>query len=122
MHPDRDFNLRHLPPNEADLAKDLELDVLLQAMAGGDQFLYAVARCGIHSCLPSPAEIVYRQRILADCIARPGVVRDLYQVAVRRPSPGRRSSSACCSSTIRRTASCVVRGRRWSCSSARCGG
>jgi len=82
MHPDRDFNVRVLPANEADLAKDLELDVLLQAMAGGDQFLYAVARCGIHSCLASPAEIVYRQHILADCMARPGVVRDLYQVAV----------------------------------------
>ena len=82
MHPDRDFNLRNLPPNEADLAQDLELDVLLQVMADGDQFLYAVARCGIHSCLASPAEIVYRQHVLADCIARPGVVRDLYQVGV----------------------------------------
>jgi hypothetical protein len=82
MHPDRDFNVRNLPPNEADLAQDLELDVLLQAMAEGDQFLYAVARCGIHSCLASPAEIVYRQHVLADCIARPGVVRDLYQVGV----------------------------------------
>ncbi|HEY6296694.1 MAG TPA: hypothetical protein VIX15_13600 [Streptosporangiaceae bacterium] len=82
MHPDRDFDLRHLPANEADLGKDLELDVLLQAMGGGDQFLHAVARCGIHSCLPSPAEIVYRQHVLADCIARPGVIRDLYQVGV----------------------------------------
>jgi hypothetical protein len=82
MHPDRDFDVRGLPPNEPDLAKDLELDVLLQAMADGDQFLYAVARCGIHSCLASPAEIVYRQHVLADCIARPGVVRDLYQVAL----------------------------------------
>jgi hypothetical protein len=82
MHPDRDFNLRHLPPNEADLAKDLELDVLLRAMADGDQFLYAVARCGIHSCLPSPAEVVYRQHVLADCIARPGVIRDVYQVGL----------------------------------------
>ncbi len=80
MHPDRNFNLRDLPPNEADLAKDLELDVLLQAMADGDQFLYAVARCGVHSCLASPAEIVYRQHVLADCIARPSVVRDMYQV------------------------------------------
>ncbi len=86
MHPDRNVDLRHLPPNEADLAKDLELDVLLQAMAGGDQFLYAVARSGIHSCLASPAEIVYRQHVLADCIARPGVVRDLYQVGVEAVS------------------------------------
>jgi MutS domain V len=82
MHPDRAFNLHNLPPNEADLAKDLELDVLLQAMAHGDQFLYAMARCGLHSCLASPAEIVYRQHVLADCIARPGVVRELYQVGV----------------------------------------
>jgi MutS domain V len=83
MHPDRDFDVRRdLPPNEADLAKDLELDVLLRAMADGDQFLYAMARCGLHSYLASPAEIVYRQHILADCIAWPGVVRDLYQVAV----------------------------------------
>ena len=83
MHPDRDFDLRRdLPPNEADLAKDLELDVLLQAMAGGDQFLSAVARRGIHSGLASPAEIVYRQHVLADCIGQPGVVRDLYQVGV----------------------------------------
>jgi hypothetical protein len=82
MHPDRDFNVRDLPPNEADLAKDLELDVLLRAMADGDQFLYAVARCGVHSGLASPAEILYRQHVLADCIARPGVVRDLYQVGV----------------------------------------
>jgi hypothetical protein len=83
MHQDRDFNLRRaLPPNEADLAKDLELDVLLQAMSGGDQFLYAVARSGLHSGLASPAEIVYRQHVLADCVARSAVVRDMYQVAV----------------------------------------
>jgi hypothetical protein len=83
MHPDRDFDLRRrLPPNEADLARDLELDVLLQAMADGDPFLYAVARCGLHSCLASPAEIVYRQHVLADCIGQPAVVRDMYQVGV----------------------------------------
>jgi hypothetical protein len=83
MHPDRDFDLRRSPPpNEADLAADLELDVLLRAMAGGDQFLYAVARCGLHSGLADPAEIVYRQHVLADCISQPAVVRDMYQVAV----------------------------------------
>jgi MutS domain V len=51
-------------------------------MAGGDKFLLDVARLGLHSALTSPAEIIYRQHVLADCIARPGVVRDLYDVAV----------------------------------------
>jgi hypothetical protein len=83
MYPDRDFELeRALPPNEADLSSDLELGTLLQAMAGGDKFLLDVARHGLHSGLGSPAEIVYRQHVLADCVAQPGVVRDLYDVTV----------------------------------------
>jgi hypothetical protein len=83
MHPDRDFSLqRELPPNEADLAKDLELDVLLRVMSGGDKFLFAVAKCGIHSGLTGPAEILYRQHVQADCIDQPQVVHDLYDVAV----------------------------------------
>jgi hypothetical protein len=83
MYPDRDFDLnRDLPPNEAELSSDLELDILLRAMADGDKFLSDVARQGIHSRLTDPAEIEYRQHVLADCIAQPGVVRDVYDVAV----------------------------------------
>jgi hypothetical protein len=83
MHSDRDFDVQGgLPPNEEDLTRDLELDVLLRVMAGQDKFLLGVARSGLHSGLTSPEEIVYRQHVLADCIAEPEVVRDLYQVAV----------------------------------------
>ncbi len=84
MDPDRDFDLQQaeLPANEQDLAKDLELSTLLLAMADGDQFLFDVARAGIHSGLTSPDRIGYRQGVLADCIAHPGVVRDMYGVAV----------------------------------------
>jgi hypothetical protein len=83
MYSDRDFDIeRGRPPNEEDLARDLELDVLLRVMAGQDKFLSGVARCGLHSGLTSPAEIVYRQHVLADCIAEPQIVKDLYQVAV----------------------------------------
>ena len=46
------------------------------------QFLFEVARQGIHSGLVSPGDITYRQHVLADCIAQPGVIRDLYDVAV----------------------------------------
>jgi len=83
MYPDRDSYLgQDLPPNEADLAGDLELDIVLRAMADGDQFLFDVARLGLHSCITGPEEIVYRQRVLADCIVQPTVVRDLYDVAI----------------------------------------
>jgi hypothetical protein len=83
MYADRDFDPdAALPVNEPDLAADLELGTLLGAMADGDKFLYEIARHGLHSGLASPAEITYRQHVLADCVANPGVVRDLYDLAV----------------------------------------
>jgi hypothetical protein len=83
MYADRDFAPdAALPVNESDLAADLELGRLLDAMAGGDKFLLAIARQGLHCGLAEPAEITYRQHVLADCVAQPGVVRDLYDLAV----------------------------------------
>ena len=58
MYADRDFAPdARLPVNEPDLAADLELGTLLDAMAGGDKFLFGVARHGLHSGLADPAEI-----------------------------------------------------------------
>jgi hypothetical protein len=55
MYPDRDFDTeRELPANEPDLSSDLELDILLRAMAAGDKFLFEVARHAIHSGLSPP--------------------------------------------------------------------
>lgn len=83
MHPDRDVDLgRALPANEADLTRDLGLDTLFAAMARGDIFLSSVARTVVLSSLTDPAEIRYRQQILADCLAQPTAVRRIYQVAV----------------------------------------
>ena len=91
MYSDRDFDPgQELPSQEPELAADLELDILLAAMAGGDKFLYAMARQGIHSALTTPAEITYRQHVLADCVARPEVIRDLYDLAVEGVGAERR--------------------------------
>lgn len=51
-------------------------------MAGGDEFLLGVARTVVLSSLREPAEIIYRQHILADCIAQPALVRQIYDLAV----------------------------------------
>ena len=91
MYPDRDFDPgRALPASEPDLTADLELGTLLAAMAGGDTFLADVARQGLHAGLASPAEITYRQHVLADCIAQPGVIRGLYDLAVETINAERR--------------------------------
>ena len=83
MHRDTDFELdRMLPPHADALMQDLALETLLGAMALGDKFLFDVARKALLSSLGDPAQIVYRQRVLNDCMAKPSLVRDIYAVAV----------------------------------------
>jgi hypothetical protein len=74
---------RSVPSGRHDAtAKDLELGTLWDAMAAGDEFLYETARRAVLSSLSEPAEIEYRQRVLADCLAHPATVRELYGLAI----------------------------------------
>ncbi|HET9081881.1 MAG TPA: hypothetical protein VFO01_15395 [Trebonia sp.] len=70
-----------LPPGHEDLVKDLELATLLQAMAGADKFLYEVSEKVLLAPVADPEAIRYRQRILADCLAQPAVIREIYALA-----------------------------------------
>ena len=84
MHRKRDFDLAQEPArNEAALMQDLELDTLLSAMAGEDEFLLDVAHkallCGLQNDMDT---IIYRQAALKDSLKNPEVVRSLYDLAV----------------------------------------
>jgi hypothetical protein len=82
MHADGDFDTQHpLPVNEADLVQDLELGILLDAMAAGDRLIFEVAARALVLSLPDPESIIYRQHVLTDCLRNETVVRDLYQLA-----------------------------------------
>ncbi|MEW6287429.1 MAG: DNA mismatch repair protein MutS [Chloroflexota bacterium] len=83
MHPDRDFApTPKLPFNERALTEDLELNVLFDAMAQGDEFLFDVAKKALFSSLDSPEAIRYRQAILKDCLQHPEVVREIYSLPI----------------------------------------
>jgi hypothetical protein len=83
MHPDTDFDLKAPPPTNADdLTQDLELDTVLQAMAAGDKYLLEIARKAVLASLTDLDHIVYRQHVLADCLAHPDVVKQIYDIAV----------------------------------------
>ena len=71
-----------LPANSDDLKQDLELDTLLDVMAGGDAFLREQAQRGLLTSLTDPDEIRYRQETLRDCLDHPDVVRQLYAIAI----------------------------------------
>lgn len=70
------------PPFAADVAQDLQLDYLWEAMAGGDAFLRAVARAATLQPVATAAGIRYRQAALADCAAHPEAIAELYGIAV----------------------------------------
>ena len=82
MHRGSDFDMEgELPPNAEALTRDLELDTMLSAMAGGDRFLSEIARRALLLSLPDTEAIGYRQQVLTDCLAQPEVVRELYDLA-----------------------------------------
>ena len=83
LSPDSDLDLAAgLPSGHEDLIQDLELDTLLSAMALGDRFLFEISRKVMLASLGDPEAIRYRQRVLADCIAEPGIIREMYGIAV----------------------------------------
>jgi DNA mismatch repair ATPase MutS len=80
---DQDFNFgADLPPNHEDLIQDLELTTLLQAMSLGDTFLFEVSRRVVLASLDDPEAVLYRQHVLADCMAMPEIIRKMYAIAV----------------------------------------
>jgi hypothetical protein len=106
MYPDRDFDpeqkfpskkrparqynrskqfdpKQDLPPIEAAVVQDLELEMVFEAMAQGDEFLYEVAVPALLSSLDVPDTIIYRQEILKDCLNHPGIVRQIYRIPIQ---------------------------------------
>jgi DNA mismatch repair ATPase MutS len=71
-----------VPTITADLVQDLELNTLFAAMSAGDPFLLEVCKKAVLTSLTEPEEILYRQEILKDCLAQPGMVGTMYGIAV----------------------------------------
>jgi hypothetical protein len=83
LYSDSDFDFdADLPPGHENLTQDLELTTLLSAMAGGDKSLYEVCAKVLLTSLDDPQAIRYRQQVLADCLAHPEVIGQMYTVAV----------------------------------------
>lgn len=82
LYKGQDFDLKGpLPPNEADLTQDLDLDTLFYTMAADDPTVMEVTRKAVLSGTDDLETILYRQQALQDCLKSPSVVRDLYRIS-----------------------------------------
>jgi hypothetical protein len=79
---DRDLDLGALAIPDPDLVTDLGLDRLYEAMSGRDRTLDEIVRAVVPSPLETVEAIRFRQATVADALARPDVVRELYAIAV----------------------------------------
>lgn len=70
-----------LPSNAAELIQDLELDVVFDAMAEGDNFIRDLVPSIFLGYSCDLDMIRYRQTILSDCIANPEIIRSLYALS-----------------------------------------
>ena len=69
--------------NAEALGRDLGLEIVLNAMAQGDWFLFEVAKVALLSAAATdPDAIAYRQRVYTDCLKNEQIVRGMYQIAV----------------------------------------
>lgn len=84
MHPDRDFSAEPPSPKEPiHFAQDIELNVLLNAAAAGDRYLFDIMAAACVNAWTNDIDTInYRQEILRDCIANPSVVRQFYAIAI----------------------------------------
>lgn len=82
LDPQRDFDFAaDLPWGAEELMADLQVDTLLEAMAAGEKLLRDVCCRVLLAGVQDPQVIRYRQQVLADCLAHPQVVRQLYDLA-----------------------------------------
>ena len=83
LSPTRDLDLAaELEPGHEAVTADLELTTLLATMAAGDRFLYDLCTKVVLSSVSDPDEIVYRQNVVAVCIAEAEFVGERYALAV----------------------------------------
>lgn len=83
MYKNKDFIVDDSFPEHFNIKmKDLELNVLLQSLSAGDDFLYSVVKKAISQLLCEVPDIEYRQAILKDCLSHPDIIRDFYSVVV----------------------------------------
>lgn len=81
LYKDADFSIPTVDPYEKNLLlNDLELNVILDTMASGDDDMRASCKAALLYSLESEEQILYRQAVLRDAFAHPGLVRDMYAV------------------------------------------
>jgi len=78
------------PWNSRELEKDLDLEIIYNAMAGKDAYVFDVCRKTILNSLTDRDTIVYRQDVLKDAFDNQGLIREIYSTIVKAGTEARK--------------------------------
>jgi hypothetical protein len=119
LHPGRDFAVKgDAPALWLILRRDLQLDILIAAMAhGGARVAQVVERALMLSPANDARMVRSRQAALRDCLRNPDAVRSHYDLA--QEPLGRQTRVGAISATIRAAGS-ITQWRRWTVPSTCC--
>ncbi len=67
--------------NDNELTEDLNLSVIFQAMSQKDKFLYQTAKNVVLNSLTDISTLIYRQKVLQDCLNNKAVTEKFYTLA-----------------------------------------
>ena len=68
---------------DQEMIRDLELELIYQEMAGGNDLIYRVVKEVSMEMLQEEQQILYRQKILQDCIENPQIIEQLEELIER---------------------------------------
>lgn len=77
-----DDNFQKKIINENELVEDFNLQIIFNAMAGEDAFLYNTAKSVVLNSLTDIGTIIYRQNVLKDCLNNRSFIRKIYSIVV----------------------------------------
>jgi DNA mismatch repair ATPase MutS len=90
---DESFYLNAAMPSSTEaLTQDLELNMLFNAMALEDEFLFEISKKVVLTSLNDVRAVLYRQENLRDCLKNPAILRELYALAVEATESARKYS------------------------------
>lgn len=75
-----EYGVKQAMMNRNEVIKDLNLDIIFKFMARNDKYIYQTARSVMTDCVTNQATVLYRQRILEDCLKNYEDFLEIYQI------------------------------------------
>ncbi len=80
LYENSEYGPKQAMMNRNEVIKDLNMDIIYKFMSRNDKYIYQTVRSVMTDCVTSQATVLYRQRILEDCVSHYEEFQEIYQI------------------------------------------